>query len=58
MASLQKAVLKKFIATLQADESFDPAKVEALKMRLTDGMKIKADDLVKIFSLPDGGEVL
>ena len=58
MASLQAAVVAKFIETLEADETFDAAKIEKLKECLLDEKKTKADDLVDIFSLPDGGEVL
>lgn len=58
MASLQAAVIAKFIETLEADETFDSAKIEKLKNRLLDEKKTKADELVDIFSLPDGGEVL
>jgi hypothetical protein len=58
MASLQAAVFAKFIETLEADETFDSAKIEKLKDCLLDEKKTKADDLVDIFSLPDGGEVL
>ena len=58
MASLQAAVVAKFIETLEADETFDAVKIEKLKECLLDEKKTKADDLVDIFSLPDGGEVL
>ena len=58
MASLQAAVVAKFIQTLEAEETFDTAKIEKLKECLLDDKKTKADELVDIFSLPDGGEVL
>lgn len=58
MASLQGAVIAKFIETLEADEAFDAVKVEKLKAYLLKGKKARADDLVEIFSLPDGGELL
>lgn len=58
MASLQAAVVAKFIETLEADENFDAAKIEKLKSCLLNDKKTKADELVNIFSLPDGGEVL
>lgn len=58
MASLQAAVVAKFIETLEADETFDTAKIEKLKDYLLDEKKTKAEELVDIFSLPDGGEVL
>ena len=58
MASLQAAVVAKFIETLEAEDNFDSAKIEKLKDCLLDDKKTKADELVDIFSLPDGGEVL
>lgn len=58
MASLQAAVIAKFIETLEADETFDSAKLKKLKACLLDEKKTKADELVDIFSLPEGGEVL
>ena len=58
MASLQAAVVAKFIETLEADETFDSAKTEKLKACFLDEKKTKAEELVDIFSLPDGGEVL
>jgi len=58
MATLQAAVVAKFIETLETDETFDSAKIEKLKDCLMDEKKTKADELVDIFSLPDGGEVL
>lgn len=58
MASLQAAVIAKFIETLEADESFDSTKIERLKDCLLDKKKTKADALVDIFSLPVGGEIL
>lgn len=58
MASLQAAVVTKYIEILEADETFDSAKIDKLKDCILDEKKTKADDLVDIFSLPDGGEVL
>jgi len=58
MASLQDAVLKKFLETLEQDEAFDKAKAAKLEVLLKAGGKIKADDLTAVFNLPEGGEVL
>jgi hypothetical protein len=35
----------------------DAAKIEQLRILLADNKKVKADDFVKIFSQPDGGDI-
>lgn len=58
MASLQEAVMQKFIETLVGDETFDQSKIAKLEALLKADGKIKAEDLTAIFALPEGGEVL
>jgi len=58
MASLQEAVIKKFLETLEDDETFDQSKTAKLEALLKADGKVKADDLTAIFALPEGGEVL
>lgn len=58
MASLQEAVVKKFLQTLDENETFDQSKSAKLEAFLKADGKIKPDDLVAIFALPDGGEIL
>lgn len=58
MASLQEAVVKKFLQTLEKNETFDQLKTAKLEALLKDDGKIKPDDLAAIFALPDGGEIL
>lgn len=58
MASLQEAVTKKFLETLGGDEAFDQSKTAKLEALLTADGKIKVDDLMAIFALPEGGEIL
>lgn len=58
MASLQEAVISKFLETLANDETFDQSKMEKLEALLKENKKLKADDLTAIFVLPEGGEVL
>ena len=58
MASLQEAVINKFLETLGDDEAFDQSKTAKLEALLKTDGKVKADDLTAIFALPEGGEVL
>lgn len=58
MASLQEAVINKFLETLRGDEAFDQSKIAKLEALLMADGKIKVDDLTAIFALPKGGEVL
>ena len=58
MASLQEAVVKKFLETLEKNEAFDQSKIAKLEALLKADRKIKPDDLAAIFALPDGGEIL
>jgi len=58
MASLQEAVIIKFLETLRGNEAFDQFKTAKLEALLKADGKIKADDLTAIFALPEGGEVL
>lgn len=58
MASLQEAVVKKFLQTLDENETFDQSKTAKLEALLKTDGKIKPDDLAAIFALPDGGEIL
>jgi len=58
MASLQEAVVKKFLQTLDQNETFDQSKTAKLEALLKADGKIKPDDLAAIFALPDGGEIL
>lgn len=58
MASLQESVVKKFLQTLEEDETFDQSKTAKLEVLLKANAKIKPDDLAAIFALPDGGELL
>ncbi|CUU14660.1 hypothetical protein CDS [Bradyrhizobium sp.] len=54
MTTLQQTIAKAFLADLASNRSLDDAKIEALRKLLTENSKIKADDLVKIFSSDHG----
>lgn len=57
MATLQQDIATKFISALEEGKKFDSYKIEEIRKILLDDKKIKADDFVKIFSAPAGGEV-
>jgi hypothetical protein len=57
MATLQQQIAEKFLAKLAESKKVDPDKIEQLEKLVADGKKIKADEFVKIFSLPAGGDL-
>jgi len=57
MATLQQQLAEKFLEKLAESKQVDTEKIEQLRLLLRDSKKVKADDLVKIFSLPAGGDV-
>ncbi len=57
MATLQQQIAQRFLEKLAESKDVDAAKIEQLKKLLADTTKLKADDLVKVFSAPAGGDV-
>ena len=57
MATLQQKIAKKFLAKLAESKDVDTESIDQLRNLLADSKKVKADDLVKIFSLPAGGDL-
>lgn len=57
MATLQQDIATKFISALEEGKEVDSDKIKEIRKLLSDERKIKADDFVKIFSAPVGGEV-
>ncbi len=57
MATLQREIAEKFLAKLSESKDVDAETVDQLRRLLAEGKKLKADDLVKIFSLPTGGDL-
>jgi hypothetical protein len=58
MATLQKQIADKFFEKLAHAKEVEVAQVDELKALFSNDKKIRADDLVKIFSLPTGGSRL
>lgn len=57
MANLQKNIVVKFLATLSEGAEVDSEKIEKIRKLLEGGKKPKADDFIRIFSTPTGGDV-
>jgi hypothetical protein len=57
MATLQQQIAEKFLAKLAESKDMDTEKIEQLRSLLANSKKPKAEDFVKIFSLPAGGEL-
>jgi hypothetical protein len=57
MATLQQQIASKFLEKLAESKQVDAPKIQQLKKLLTDSKRPKADDFVKIFSLPAGGDI-
>jgi hypothetical protein len=55
MATLQQLIADKFLAKLAKSKDLDPEKIDQLRSLLTDSKKLKAEEFVKVFSLPAGG---
>jgi hypothetical protein len=57
MATLQQKIAEKFLAKLADSKDLDATKIDELRNLLADGKKPKAEDFVRIFSLPAGGDL-
>jgi DNA-binding phage protein len=57
MATLQQRIAEKFLAQLAESKEVSAEKVEKLRTALSAGKKPKVDDIVKIFTEPDHGDV-
>jgi hypothetical protein len=57
MVTLQKQIADKFLSKLEDSKDLDAPKIDQLRTLLADTKKLKVDDLVKVFSLPAGGDL-
>jgi hypothetical protein len=57
MPTLYQQIGDKFLAELEKSKDVSSKKLEALRQLFADGNKLKADDLVKIFSNTQEDEV-
>ena len=57
MATLHQRIAEKFLTKLAESDQVDAERIGELRKLLADGKKLKADELVKIFSLGPGGDL-
>lgn len=57
MPTLQQQIAEKFLRRLAERKDLDSQIIGQLRSLLSDGKKLKADDLVKIFSTPPDGNL-
>ena len=57
MATLHQQIAEKFLAKLAESKDVDVERIDQLRSVLADSKKVKAEDLVKIFSEPAGGDL-
>jgi hypothetical protein len=57
MATLQQQIAEKFLAKLAESKDVEAQIIDQLRILLADSKKLRADDLVKVFSQPAGGDL-
>ena len=57
MPTLQQQVADKFLAKLSESGALDADRIDQFRTLLAGNKKIKADDLVRLFSQPVGNDV-
>ena len=57
MTILQQQIADKFLAKLAESGTLDAERTEQLRLLLAGKKKVKADDLVKLFSAAVGGDI-
>lgn len=57
MPTLQQKIAEQFLEKLATSAEFDGDKVEQLRQLLRADKKVKAEDLVRIFSRAPGGDL-
>jgi hypothetical protein len=57
MTTLYQQISESFLTRLSSAKAVDSKMIEQLRMLFADGKKLKTEDLVKIFSGVDAGEI-
>jgi hypothetical protein len=57
MQTLQQQIIEKFLASLAESEGWDAGRLNKLREVLTAEKQPKADDFVRVFTMPAGGEI-
>jgi hypothetical protein len=57
MPTLQQQVAEKFLKKLAETGTLELDRIEEFRVLLATGKKVKAEELVKLFSAPAGGDI-
>jgi hypothetical protein len=57
MATLQQRIAEKFLAKLTECKDVDDEKISQLRSLIANSKRLRAEEFVKIFSLPRGGDL-
>jgi hypothetical protein len=57
MSTLQKQIAEKFLAKLAESKNLHSETIDQLRTLVAAGKKPKADEIVKIFEYPGGGDI-
>lgn len=57
MTTLQQKIAEKFLAKLSESKNVDAESIDQLRSLFAESKKLKADDLIKIFSFPADGDL-
>jgi hypothetical protein len=57
VATLQQTIAKKFLDNLSGSAAANANQIEQLRKLIADGKSVKAEDLVKIFTAAEDGDV-
>ena len=57
MPTLQEQITEKFLAKLADSKDVDAEKIDQLRTLLSSSKRPKADDFVRVFTLPAGGDL-
>jgi hypothetical protein len=55
--TLQQVIAEKFLAKISESRNLDAEKIEKLRSLLADRKRLKAEEFIRIFSLPAGGDL-
>lgn len=57
MAKIEHKIADAFLEKLKESPDISPAMIDQLRGLISSGKKLKADELVRVFSPPAGGDV-
>jgi hypothetical protein len=57
MSTLQQSIAEKFLAKLAQSKDLHSETIDQLRVLMASGKKPKADEIVKVFQHPGGGDI-